>query len=209
MTHVRPLTPTEIEAAVALRQHDLLDRMVTAVEKVRDRMRRASRCLEEAGIVHAIVGGNAVAAWVSTVDPSAARNTRDVDLLAKREDVARITAAMTVAGFVPARVLGEDVFLDGPDALPSEAVHVVWAGEKVRAHYTEAAPDAAWNRVVNDVRMIELEPLVRMKLTSFRDKDRTHVRDLIGVGLVTADWLPRLSPALAERLSELLATPDG
>ena len=27
-----------------------------------------------------------------------------------------------------------------------------------------------------------------MKLTSFRDKDRTHLRDLISVGLVDESW---------------------
>lgn len=37
-----------------------------------------------------------------------------------------------------------------------------------------------------------------MKLTSFRDRDRVHVRDLIDVGLVDAGWLKDLPPALAE-----------
>ena len=48
-----------------------------------------------------------------------------------------------------------------------------------------------------------------MKLTSFRDKDRTHVRDLIGVGLVSDTWLEHLPPVLAERLRQLLAEPEG
>ncbi len=48
-----------------------------------------------------------------------------------------------------------------------------------------------------------------MKLTSNRDKDRTHMRDLIGVGLVDAAWPERLPPALADRLRDILANPDG
>ena len=45
-----------------------------------------------------------------------------------------------------------------------------------------------------------------MKLTSFRDKDRVHVRDMDGVGLITAEVEAGLSPALAERLKHIRAT---
>jgi hypothetical protein len=48
-----------------------------------------------------------------------------------------------------------------------------------------------------------------MKLTSFRDKDRVHVRDLIDVGLVDASWTSRFPSELAARLQQLLDTPDG
>ncbi len=58
-------------------------------------------------------------------------------------------------------------------------------------------------------RLLLLDPLVRMKLTSFRDRDRVHLRDLIDVGLVDPTWLERLPEALRSRLGELLAHPDG
>lgn len=209
MTDTRSLTRAEIDAAVALRQHDLLDRMVAAAEQVRQRMLRASQCLQLAGIPHAIVGGNAVAAWVATVDPSAARNTQDVDVLLRKDDLPRIVPALSAAGFIHRQVLGVDVFLDGPEALTSQAVHVVWAGQKVREHYVEAAPDTDCSLSINGVQMLELEALVRMKLTSFRRKDQVHVQDLIGVGLVTVDWVQRLPPVLSERLKQLLADPSG
>jgi hypothetical protein len=48
-----------------------------------------------------------------------------------------------------------------------------------------------------------------MKLTSFRDRDRVHVRDLIDVGLVDGDWLQDLPPVLADRLRVLLENPEG
>ena len=57
------------------------ERMIRAVEKVRERLERATAALEAAGAPYAVIGGNAVAAWVSRVDPSAVRNTADVDLL--------------------------------------------------------------------------------------------------------------------------------
>jgi hypothetical protein len=57
--------------------------------------------------------------------------------------------------------------------------------------------------------VISLEALVRIKLTAFRDKDRTHLRDLIDVGLLSADWLPNLPSVLADRLRQVLSTPEG
>ena len=47
-----------------------------------------------------------------------------------------------------------------------------------------------------------------MKLASFRDKDRMHLRDLINVNLVDDSWLSRLPPALRLRLKELLDNPE-
>ena len=42
-----------------------LERMVRAVEKVRSRLLRSANCAEQAKIPYAVVGGNAVAAWVA------------------------------------------------------------------------------------------------------------------------------------------------
>ena len=55
----------------------------------------------------------------------------------------------------------------------------------------------------------ELDSLVVLKLLSNRDKDRTHLRDLIGVGLVDASWLDKVPPELADRLKQILDTPEG
>jgi hypothetical protein len=51
--------------------------------------------------------------------------------------------------------------------------------------------------------------LLLLKLLSNRDKDRMHLRDLMGVGLLDASWLSKLPPDLAERLRQVLETPDG
>ena len=58
-------------------------------------------------------------------------------------------------------------------------------------------------------RVLKLEALVRMKLTSFRDKDRTHLRDMLEVGLIGVSWCARLPPELAARLQELVDNPEG
>ena len=75
-------------------------RMIGAVEKVRERLRRAVAALEAERVPYALIGGNAVAAWVSQVDPSAARNTVDVDLLVNRGDFEQVKTALASAGFV-------------------------------------------------------------------------------------------------------------
>jgi hypothetical protein len=53
-------------------------------------------------------------------------------------------------------------------------------------------------------RLLNLEPLVTMKLASFRLKDQVHLQDLAGVGLIDETWLNRVSPALSERLYTIL-----
>ena len=188
---------------------DILERMVLAVENVRDRLRRTSAALESAGVPYAVIGGNAVAAWVSKVDPGAARNTVDVDILVNRADFDSVKAAMATAGFHHRQVLGIDMFLDGPNGRPRDAVHILFAGEKVRQEYTEPAPDLTATDRLESHKLLALEPLVVMKLTSFRRKDQVHLLDMIEVGLVDSTWLPRLPAELAGRLKELLDNPEG
>ena len=188
----------------------LLDRMVLAVERVRDRLVRASQALEAAGVPYAVVGGNAVAAWVATIDASAVRNTQDVDILLQRADLERAAKALEGAGFIRRHVAGIELFLDGPHAKPRDAVHVVLAGEKVRPEYGAPAPLVSESAKpgAGKVCVLTLEALVRMKLTSFRDKDRTHLRDMLEVGLIDAGWTSRFAPELAARLQQLLDTPE-
>lgn len=185
------------------------ERMIRAVERVRERLRRAAAALKKADVPYAIVGGNAVAAWVSRVDEAAVRNTQDVDILLRRADLPAATNALAEAGFVYRHVKSIDMFLDGPSASARDAVHVVFAGEKVRPENPAPAPDVSESVETETFRLVTLEALVRMKLTSFRDKDRTHLRDMIDVGLVDANWLPQLSAELRSRLQSLLDSPEG
>ena len=185
-----------------------LERMVRAVEKVRMRLLRAATALEQAKVPYAVVGGNAVAAWVARVDETAVRNTQDVDILLRRGDLETAKNALAAAGFVYRHVKGVDMFLDGPEAKARDAVHVVFSGEKVRPEYLLPVPDVTDAEQTPEFRLLNLEPLVRMKLTSFRRKDQVHVLDLAEVGLVDESWVNRFPPELSERLRELLDSPD-
>jgi hypothetical protein len=185
------------------------ERMSNAVEKVRQRLLRAARALDQAGVPYAVAGGNAVAAWVSRVDEAAVRNTQDVDIILRRTDLVAGRQALEQAGFVYRHAASMDMFLDGPDAKARDAVHIVFAREKVRPDYAAPVPDVTESEPTETFRLISLDALVRMKLTSFRDKDRVHLRDLIDVGLVDASWLDRIPALLKKRLQELFDNPEG
>src|SRR5438132_11543723 len=92
------------------------ERMANAVEKVRERLLRAAAALDKAGVPYAVVGGNAVAAWVSRVDEAAVRNTQDVDILLRRSELDAATAALNKAGFMHRHAASIDRVLDGPTA---------------------------------------------------------------------------------------------
>ena len=182
---------------------------VDAVEQVRLRLLRATAALAAAGVDYAVAGGNAVAAWVTRVDPAAVRATQDVDILLRRDQMAAATVALESAGFVYRHAAGLDIFLDGEAGRPRNAVRVIFANEKVHEHEPVANPDMAETESAQDYRVLSLEALVRIKLTAFRDKDRTHLRDLIDVGLVDATWPARFPLELGGRLQLLLDTPGG
>jgi hypothetical protein len=101
------------------------------------------------------------------------------------------------------------MFLDGPNAKPSEAIHLLFANEKVKAEYPYPSPDLKTVDNLADYKVIELEELIVMKLLSNRRKDQVHIEDLIALGIIDKSWLHRVPAELAERLSAILDTPEG
>lgn len=178
-----------------------LERMVHSVEKVRSRLLRASSALQEAGVSYAVVGGNAVAAWVTTVDESAVRNTQDVDVLLRRSDFDNAKRALETARI--------EIVLDGREAKARDAVHIVFANERVFSSDALPNPDVTDSVQADRFQVLTLRALVQIKLTAFRDKDRVHLRDLIEVGLIDQSWTASYPAELAARLQALLDDPDG
>jgi hypothetical protein len=187
----------------------ILERMVRAVEAVRERMLRAAAALEKAGVPYAVIGGNAVAFWVARKDPEAVRNTRDVDVLLRRDDLEAARAALVPAGFIYHQTFGVHMFVDGPQGTATSAVHVLFAGEIVREGDQAPTPDLSEAERGAEFRVVGLEALVRMKLTSYRRKDQVHIQDMIGVGLLDPSWVARFPGELGQRLQHLFDTPDG
>ena len=185
--------------------------MIQAVEAVRHRALRATAALAAAKVPYAMVGGNAVAAWVARVDRAAVRNTQDVDILLRRTDFEAAKVALESEGFVYHKVPEVDCFLDGPDANPRDAVHIVFAGERVKPNDLEVTADVSEIEIEksDDYDILKLESLVRMKLTSFRRKDQVHLIDMISVGLIDTTWPNRFQTELGDRLQTLLDDPNG
>lgn len=153
--------------------------------------------------------GNAVAAWVARVDETAVRFTQNVGILLRRIGFAAAKAALERDGFVYRYVAGMDNFLDSADAKPRDAVHIVFAGGKVRTHEALPYPDVADSEQADQFRILSLGALVQIKLTAFRDKDRVHLRDLLDVELIDDSWVTRYRPDLASRLKQLIDNPSG
>jgi hypothetical protein len=187
----------------------LWERIERALEKVKDRLNRVTSALENAGIPYAVIGGNAVQLWVAQVDESVVRNTRDVDIIINPEDLPKAIIALEKVGFIYRHVKSIDMFLDGPDAKARDAVHVLFAGVKVKQTDSEPVPQIDKVAIIKNLRTIPLEGLVKLKLISFRDKDRTHLRDMLSINLIDETWLEKLPTELAERLKILLDDPEG
>jgi hypothetical protein len=176
-----------------------------ALDEVTDRLERITKSLTAASVPYALVGGQAVALWVATKEPAAVRTTKDVDLLLRREDLPRARAAALTVDLEYFEVAGVGMFLERTNPNPRQAVHLLWAGEKVRPEYPLPSPTIDQRQALGGGKdVVSLPGLVRMKLMSNRDQDRVHLRDLIDVGLVGRDLLQGLPAELAQRLDALL-----
>ena len=188
-----------------------LQRFEEAVETIAERVARVRAALERRQVPYEVIGGVAVAAWVVQADPEAVRATRDVDLVIRRSDLQRAREAIEEAGFSFRQVLGIPMFLDKEKPSVRGGVHLVFANEKVRPEYAHPVPALSEEpaRSREGFRIAPLESLVRMKLTSFRDRDRVHLRDLLEVDLISPEIEGSLPSDLRERLEQLKETPDG
>jgi hypothetical protein len=181
------------------------ERYLMAMDKLTDRLNRITGALTKMNVPHALVGGQAVILWVSTKDPAAVRTTKDVDILLNRADLPKAKRAALSIGLDYFEVVDVGMFLEQSDPNPRHGVHLIWAGEKVKAECPLPSPTI-------DER-IELEPgkfvvtlpgLLLMKLMANRDHDRVHLRDMIDVGLIERSMLDGLPAELAGRLDALL-----
>lgn len=181
-----------------------------AVDRVERRLRKVAAALEAAGVAYAVCGGNAVAAWVGSIDSAATRATKDVDLLVRRTDDAAIAQVMSDLGFERRDLRRLVLYVDPEEPSTRSGVHLVWAQTLIRPGYPAVSPSV--DEAVIDasgLRVLNLPALVRMKLTSFRDIDRVHITDLLEVGLIDEDIRASLAPELRARLQQLEESERG
>lgn len=198
-----PITPVYFPWEVVMKAE-------RAGEKVQERMHKAAAALKAGGVPFVVIGGNAVGVWVATRDEGAVRNTKDVDILLARSDLQRAAEAMAAGGFDLAEVNGITVFLDRDDPMPSRGVHVLFAQERIRPFDPVVAPPVKVGIVsATGIPAMDLRELLILKLIAYRDIDRVHIRDLMGVGLIDDALAEQIPPELRPRLEEIRANPDG
>lgn len=178
------------------------------MDRVELRLRKTIAILEATGIPFAIVGGNAVRIWVAQVDPGAVRATNDVYVLIRPENLEQVKQVMAENGYHYRKAAGLDMFLEGKDDSVRYAIHIVLANRMVKENDYEANPDVEPSEYGDGIRTLPLERLVRMKLNSFRLKDRVHLLDMIEVGLLNNNWITKFPKPLGERLRLLIENPD-
>ena len=169
-------------------------------------LERIAGPLAAAKIPYELIGGGAVMVQVNRVEPSAVRNTKDLDIMVHRADLERIKEVSAKYGFTFRHAAGVDMLLPHGETKALNAVHLIFTGEKVRPNQAVPNPPLRPEHVSVhgvEVAVISVADLVQMKLSNNRDIDRVHVDDLDLVGLVTPEVERTLPPALQARLREI------
>jgi hypothetical protein len=173
------------------------------VEQLFELAESVERAFATAGLEYRVVGGLAAYLYVEEEEPAAGRLTRDIDITVRREDLERIAEAVKPVGLEYRHAAGVDMLVQTAAPTAKRAVHLVFAGEKVRPEYPEATPVFGPSQTLRGIRLVPVADLVRMKLTSFRLKDQVHLKDLDEVGLITAEIEDGLTPFLRQRLADV------
>jgi hypothetical protein len=154
------------------------------------------RVLGENGIRYRVIGGMAVFIHVDAREPIAARLTNDIDIEVRGGDLANVIKAVEPIGLSHRLVAGVDMLVSGGNRRVRSAVHLVFTVDPVKDRFQTS----------EGVYIAPVVDIVTMKLTSFRLKDKVHIQDLDGVGLITPEIEAALPKILQERLAEVRAT---
>ena len=166
---------------------------------------RLGQLMDEAGIPYQLIGGMAVFLHVRSVSEENARLTNDVDVAIRRADLDTLRKCAPNHGFEFRHAAGIDMLIDAEKRKAKGAIHFVFAGEKVRPDYLAPVPEIVDPPFAHGVRIAPISDLLQMKLTSYRLKDMTHVRDMLNVGLITPEVEAALPSVLFERLEYVKA----
>ena len=177
------------------------------VEQLFDVLARVTALLRQTGVEYRVVGGLSVFLHIAGKDPIRARGTRDIDIAVARADLGRIAGAAPSFGFRFRHAAGVDMLLDRERPREKSPVHFLFVREKVHPEDEVEVPDFSAPAVTpQGVLLAPVADVLRMKLTSFRLRDKVHIQDLDGVGLITPEMEGGLPEGLRVRLAEVRAT---
>jgi hypothetical protein len=142
-----------------------------------DELRNVLRALEQAGVDHALVGALAVAVW------GAPRATKDIDLLVRRDDLARALEAVSGVGFT-LRALPME-FKDGTEVQRVNKVDRDGNLMTVDFMMADASLTAPWESRVRlpfadggAVTVVSRDMLIGMKARAARPQDLMDIQNL-------------------------------
>ena len=163
-------------------------------------LHKITDALAAENIPHELIGGLAVLIHVEGADPTQTALTRDVDLMVRRSDLERIKEAAAKNGFRFRHAAGVDMLLYGSTESAKNRVRLIFSGEEIPIH-----PE---KKVIHgrEVWVVPVADLVRMKLSSYRDKDRVHIRSMEAAGLITREVERGLPDELHSRLQHVRET---
>ena len=170
-------------------------------------LQKITHSLTAANVPYEVIGGLAVLIHVERADPTHSVLTRDVDIMIRRSDVAQVIAVAESQGFKFRHVAGVDMLLYGGKAL--NAIHLRFAEEKVKPSQAIPNPALSPERMKlqgEEVCVMPVADLVRMKLSAYRLKDRVHIQSLDAAGLITAEIERQLPEPLRARLQRVRET---
>ena len=173
------------------------------VDQLFDRIQQFHLLMVKAEVPYRIVGGMAVYIHVFERDELAARLTADVDAAVERSNLERLIEAAEGEGWVHRHVSGVDMLTDARQPKARSAIHLIFLNEKVRADYAEPVPNSAPMQTKEGIFVASVADLVRMKLTSYRLKDRVHIQDMDAVRLITEEVERNLPDLLRKRLAKI------
>ena len=158
------------------------------VNRLFDLAEQIEKVFSAAGLEYRVAGGLAVYLYVEEAKPDAGRLTRDIDIAVRREDLEAIAAAVRPFRLEYRHVAGIDMLMQEGENSARRAVHLIF----------NLILGAARN--IRGIRLIPLEDLVRIKLTSFRLIDQAHLKDIEEARLITPEIEANLPAILRNRL---------
>jgi hypothetical protein len=169
-----------------------------------DLARRLCGAMKSAEINYRIVGGLAVFFHVDRVEPMAARLTPGADFVIDHQNMIRVAEQLPPLGFELGYINGVHTVSGNVHGSVRTVGHLIFVGQKVRPGYIEPVPGFSPASVTGEGFLVASVPdLVRMKLTSNRIIDKTHLIDMDGVGLITPEIENSLPEALRRRLQQV------
>ena len=165
---------------------------------------RVLRVFREAGVPFEVICGLAVNAHLmAAFQRSRSFLTRDIDSL-RRSDLDQIVHFANQAGYQAKKMMGGYALLL-PGQQLSEAVHLLFAGEKPKSSYPVVNPQLRPEEKEALGLTFPVAPLIdllTLKLNSLRPKDLVHLEVLDEVGFITPEIENELPAELKSRLQD-------